>query len=90
MRNELEQIARIEAYLLQSLSAQDRQAFELEMSSDAQLKIDVSHQQALIAGMERISIRNDIAKAHRHYLIRRWTYGILAGILLIGLIGGIV
>ncbi|MFM9984533.1 MAG: hypothetical protein ACKVOK_04825, partial [Flavobacteriales bacterium] len=41
-------------------------------------------------GMERISIRNDIAKAHRHYLIRRWTYGILAGILLIGLIGGIV
>lgn len=90
MRNELEQIARIEAYLLRSLSAADQQAFEREMATDAQLQTDVSHQQALLAGMERIAIRNDIAKAHRHYILRRWTYGILAAILLIGLIGGIV
>lgn len=90
MRNELEQIARIESYLIRSLSAADQQAFEREMATDAQLQNDVTHQQALLAGMERIAIRNDIARAHRHYLIRRWTYGILAGILLLGLIGGIV
>jgi hypothetical protein len=67
MRNELEQMEIIDNYLMGKMSAQEKANFESEMSADPALKSAVSAQRDLIAGMQRIAYRADVAKAAKSY-----------------------
>lgn len=67
MRNELNNIERIEKYLTGELSATEKTAFEHEMNSNAELKEQVELQRDLIEGITRKSLVLDAQKAHKKY-----------------------
>ena len=71
MRPELEQIEKIEQYLNDQLNAADRLQFEQEIANDPALKAAVDDQRAIMKGMDRIALRQNITKAARRYHGRR-------------------
>lgn len=67
MRNELEQMEIIDNYLMGKMSAQEEANFKREMANDPALKSAVEAQQELMAGMQRMAYRADVAKAAKSY-----------------------
>ncbi|HEY6899520.1 MAG TPA: hypothetical protein VI233_02710, partial [Puia sp.] len=67
MRTELETIARIEQYIKGEMSAEEKAAFENEISADAQLKEKVLLQQEIMKGIERASLRGKVLRASVRY-----------------------
>ncbi|MBI1288774.1 MAG: hypothetical protein GC178_14495 [Flavobacteriales bacterium] len=67
MRNELNNIERIEKYLMGDMSATEKTAFENEMNSNAELKEQVELQRDLMEGITRKSLVQDAQKAHKKY-----------------------
>ena len=67
MRNELELIEKIEQYLNDQLSPDERAAFEQQMAGDPQLKEDVLLQQELMKGIERTNLKQQIRQAKARF-----------------------
>jgi len=67
MRNELENIEMIERYLLNEMTAEERNSFEIKMNGDATLREAVKVQRELMKGMNRIGLKKSIAKAKMKY-----------------------
>src|SRR5690349_3232045 len=76
MRNELELISTIEKYLNNELSAEEKAAFEKDLSVDPQLQEAVALQQDLMKGIENLSLKQNIQLAKKRYYhnrnITRW------------------
>lgn len=89
MRKELETIREIEEYLQGQLSPADKAAFEARLAGDAALQEAVTIQQAIMEGVERAVLQQQIAKAAKRFArwqqIRRWGWG-GAGVLIVGAI----
>lgn len=84
MRNELEQISTIEKYLNNELSAEDRLAFETNMSSDVQLQESVALQREIMQGITNLSLKQKIQRAQKkYYRIRNFTKWGLVAIIII-------
>src|SRR5258708_205833 len=87
MRNELEQIEKIEHYLRDRLSVAEKLRFEEQIANDPALQEEVRLQQEILQGIERASLKQKIQKAGvrfrrgRNFL--KWGFSGLAGILLI-------
>ena len=73
MRAALEQIERIEKYLLNEMSSADKLAFESEISANPTLKSQVEIQQQLVTGIQRIGLKASAQKARIKYNIRKWS-----------------
>lgn len=71
MRNELVLIERIEAYLHNQLSAAEREAFELELSADPELREKLQLQQQVYKGLERTALKMSVQRAARRYKINK-------------------
>lgn len=71
MRTELETIAYIEKYILNTLTNTELKAFEERMATDSDFKSDVALQQQLIQGLERISLHQSIQNAHKTYQFQK-------------------
>ncbi len=67
MRNELEQISTIEKYLNNELSADEKAAFEKDLSADPQLQEAVAIQQDIMKGIENLSLKQKIQVAKKRY-----------------------
>ncbi|MBL4585802.1 MAG: hypothetical protein JKX84_01895, partial [Flavobacteriales bacterium] len=67
MRNELDNIERIENYLTGKLSETERQAFETEMKTNAELTEQVKLQRDLMEGIARTQLVKSAKKAHTKY-----------------------
>ena len=63
MRSELEQLARIDAYVNNTMSAADAAAFETEMHNDAAMKEAVETQQLLITAVNRKALMAQVVAA---------------------------
>ena len=71
MRTELETIAYIEKYILNTLTNTELKAFEERMATNPDFKSDVALQQQLTQGLERISLQQSIQNAHKTYQFRK-------------------
>ena len=71
MRPELEQMAKVEQYLNNQMGATDRAQFEQEIASNPALKAMVADQRAILKGVDRIALRQDVTMAARSYHGRR-------------------
>lgn len=71
MRNELELLATIEKYLTNELSAEEKAAFEKQLSADPQLQESVALQQEIMRGMERVTYKRQIQTARKFFYLRR-------------------
>lgn len=67
MRNELEQIERIERYLQGEMSAVERSAFEVQMAADAGLREAVSLQREIMQGLERSVLTQQVQIAAKQF-----------------------
>lgn len=85
MRKELQEIENIENYLMGKMSESKKAEFEKRMKADSTLQQNVEIQKGLVAGLERIGLKNDMLKAKRSLFMRKvWTwFGV--GVLLAGL-----
>ncbi len=88
MRNELELISTIEKYLNNELSAEDKAAFERNMSADPQLQEAVALQKEIMKGIENLSLKQNIQQAkNRYYRNRNLTkWGLPGGIVIVTII----
>ncbi len=71
MRDELENIERIERYLRNELPEADKQAFELEIKTDKNLQIALEKQQQLLKGVERKAWKEKAQLAFKKYKWQR-------------------
>jgi hypothetical protein len=84
MRNELEQIKKIEDFLTGQLSAAGRVEFEKEIANNPQLQEDIKLQQQMMQGIERAAIRQNVKQASvRFKRIRRFYKGGLCGMIIV-------
>ena len=70
MRKELELIEKIESYLDGSLSADEKTAFENEMSANPVLREEVRLQQEIMTGLKRSAWTSKVQQAGRRF--KRW------------------
>ena len=90
MRNELELILTIEKYLNNGLSAEEKTAFEKDLSADPQLQEAVALQREIMQGIGNLSLKQNIQLARKkYYRIRRFTKWGLASLIVIAVVVGI-
>ncbi len=70
MRKELIEIEKIESYLMQNMADTDRNAFELEIQSNTQLKAKVNAQQTVMMAIEQLSLKQSVKKAYKTYRLK--------------------
>lgn len=81
MRNELELMEKIEQYLNDQLSPDEKTAFEQQMAADPTLREDVLLQQELMKGIERAHLTQQIQQAKTRFKqIRNFTKWGLTGL----------
>lgn len=68
MRDELQNIERIERYLEGKMTGEEKEAFETEMANDPDLKNDVDIQKQLQDGIKRQALKAEIQKAHERFV----------------------
>lgn len=61
----------IEAYINNEMTADERQSFEAELSSNAQLQVEVEEMRVLIRDLRRISISKQVGIAQKRLLARK-------------------
>ena len=84
MRNELELLATIEKYLNNEMTADEKAAFEKELSADPQLQEAVTLQQEVMKGIDNHHIKQQIKLARkRFYRNRNFTRWGLTGLVII-------
>ena len=71
MRGELEQIALIEEYLMNTLSVDERQAFEIKVEMDKKLKTEVENQHLLVEGLKRTALKTSMDDSFKMYTLVR-------------------
>ena len=71
MRTELEIIEKIERYLTGQLSAEEKAAFERQLAADPDLREALRLQEEIMMATQRISARQSVQRARRHYLRTR-------------------
>ncbi len=71
MRKELEQIEKIEQYLKDALSPNEKAIFETNLASDPNLQSEVAFQESLVSNIERIGLRSSTYSAYKKYLIKK-------------------
>ena len=71
MRNELENIERIEKFLRNELSADDKRAFEEQLKTDESLQSQVAQQRDAVNGIERLGAKASIQTAYKKYNFRK-------------------
>ena len=85
MRNSLELIEKIEQYLLNELSVEDKIQFEASLEKDLALKQQYEHQKNIIKVTQRIALRKQIKKSVKQTSfwskLMKWLF---ASILIIG------
>lgn len=85
MRNSLELIEKIEQYLLNELSVEDKLQFEASLEKDLALKQQYEHQKNIIKVTQRIALRKQIKKSVKQTSfwskLMKWLF---ASILIIG------
>lgn len=74
MSAHLQQIERIESYLLDRLSSQEKERLENELKENEQLQRKVSLQKEIMMGIERIGLKNEISVARKYYKKRNNGY----------------
>jgi len=75
MRKELQEIENIENYLMGKMNANEKAEFEKRLETDAKLAENLELQKSLIAGLERVGLKNDLVKAKRSLFLRKvWTW----------------
>src|ERR1044072_9462614 len=91
MRNELELISTIEKYLNNELSAEEKTAFEKDLSANPQLKEAVALQQEIMQGITNLSLKQNIQLASKkYYRIRNFTRWGLASLIVITVVVAIL
>lgn len=70
MRKELELIERIENYLLNKMSSQEKEAFESEMNSNPELKEKVQLQESLTQRVNQLSLKKSAKNAHSAWKLK--------------------
>jgi hypothetical protein len=88
MRNELEQIERIVAYLGGQFSAVENQAFEKEMAETSALNTEVNIQRELMEGVKRKALKREIQSAKSTYRKYKVLKAVAATVVLLGLVAG--
>lgn len=71
MRKELQEIEIIENYLMGKMSDSEKADFEKKRKADATLNQNVELQKSLVAGLERMGLKNDLLKAKRSLFARK-------------------
>ena len=86
MRNELNNIEKIERYIRNEMSGDEKTAFEKELSANSKLQEELKLQQDVLKGLDNLSLKIKVRKAHRNYTIGKnglkWG-GILGGTLIV-------
>ena len=91
MRNELELIVTIEKYLNNGLSAEEKTAFEKDLSADPQLQEAVALQREIMQGITNLSLKQNIQLAKKkYYRIRNFTKWGLASLVVIAVVVAIL
>ncbi len=72
MRKELKQIERIENYLLDQLSNNDKIAFETELQSNQNLQSNVQLQKKVMNTIVYNGLKNSTQSAHKKYRVKKW------------------
>ncbi|WP_315821202.1 hypothetical protein [Paraflavitalea speifideaquila] len=72
MRKELELIQQIEDYLSDQLPAEEKAAFEAQLTNDPQLQEAVQLQQEVMQGVARTALRQQIQQAGKQFI--RWRH----------------
>lgn len=67
MRNELEQIERVVAYLSDNMSSSEKFQFEKELETNSSLSEELNMQQKLMNGVKRQHLRTEIRAAEKTY-----------------------
>lgn len=80
MRKELEQIEKIEQYLKDALSTNEKISFEEQLSSNPELQKHVEFQQSLQDNIQRIGLRLSTQKAYQRYIFKK--IALIAGVAL--------
>jgi hypothetical protein len=88
MRNELEQIERIVAYLSGQFSAVENQAFEKEMAVNSALNTEVNIQRELMEGVKRKALKTEIQSAKRTYRKYKTIKALAVTVVVLGLAAG--
>ncbi len=90
MRNELEQIKKIEEYLTGRLTDLERTDFEKEIADNTDLQQQVKLQQQIMSGIERAAIKQDVQRAAKRFKrIRRFYKGGLGGLIVATIIASV-
>lgn len=91
MRNELENIERIEKYLRNELGAEDKIAFEEQLKTDQSLQSQLKSQKEAVEGIERLGAKDSIQTAYKGYKLRKTGLNLgLGGLLILVVTAGIV
>lgn len=82
MRTELNNIEKIERYLMNEMSAEERNAFEQAMKKDPELQKKVEQQEQIMEGTKRIGLKKNISKGYKSYRFKNnfLKWGIIAAI----------
>lgn len=88
MRKELQEIESIENYLLGKMSDKEVSDFEKNIKIDSDLKEKVELQKSIIVGLERIGLKNEMAKAKQMLFLKKVASWIGLGILVTAIIVG--
>ncbi len=88
MRNELEQIERIVAYLSGQFNNEENRAFEKEMADNSALNTEVNIQRELMEGVKRRALKTAIAKAKSTYIRNKLLKVLAITLAVAGLIAG--
>lgn len=86
MRTELEQIEKIERYLIAEMPQTEQLSFETELSQNSSLKKDVEAQGSVMEAIKRVGLKGVAAGAYSAWIIRKW---ILRGGIALVIAGGI-
>tara|TARA_B100000795_G_C22805755_1_gene444798 strand:+ start:4785 stop:6992 length:2208 start_codon:yes stop_codon:yes gene_type:complete len=90
MRNSLELIEKIEQYLLNESSAEDKLQFEASLENNLALKQQFEHHKNIIKVTQRIALRKQIKTAIKQtYFWSKLMKWLVAGTLIIGLVGAV-
>ncbi len=86
MRQELEEMERIDNYLMNKMDTSERSAFEQEMEKNSELTNNVQLQSDLIEGMERMIMQAQVLKAKSSHRLTRLLRVSLVGLIIVAVI----
>ena len=84
MRAELEQVALIEKYLLQQMTADEATAFESKMQADSNLESEVDAQQKVMSAIKRVGLKATAVSAYGAWKFRKWLTRGTVAVMIIG------